>query len=161
MGKFNFTNQEDFEKVRTEAESFYESIKEVFCPYFQEKIAFNAKGLKHLKFKSDRQARSNEDQYARLKLFRFAPEVLKKSHTIQGVWETKKFEAQKTNSRWEHILISVRFYEFIAVIENIRVKVIIKEVQGGEKHFWSVIPYWGIDKDNSKRILHSGDPEHD
>ena len=161
MGKFNFKNQEDFEKIKTEAEAFYATIREVFCPYFKEKIAFNVKGLKHLKFKSDRQARTNNDQYARLRLLRFAPEVLNNSHTVQGIWEIKRFEEQKTNSRWEHILKEVRFYEFIAVLEDIRIKVIIKEVQGGQKHFWSVIPFWGIDKVTSKRILHSGDPEHD
>jgi len=53
------------------------------------------------------------------------------------------------------------FYEFIAVLDSIRLKVIVKEVSGGEKHFWSAIPYWGINKEASKRILHSGDPEHD
>ena len=53
----------------------------------------------------------------------------------------------------------VTFYEFIAVLDDVRVKVIVKEVQGGEKHFWSVIPCWGIDKTNSKRVLHSRDIE--
>ena len=96
MGKFNFKNQEDFEKIKTEAEAFYATIREVFCPYFKEKIAFNVKGLKHLKFKSDRQARTNNDQYARLRLLRFAPEVLNNSHTVQGIWEIKRFEEQKT-----------------------------------------------------------------
>ncbi len=55
----------------------------------------------------------------------------------------------------------VIFYEFFAVLEGVRAKVIVKEIQGGEKHFWSVIPYWGIDKENSRRVLHGGDPEYD
>jgi len=160
MGAFNF-NQQEFEKVKADAEAFYEKLPDIFCPYFQGKIAFNAKGLKHLRFKAERQARSHRDQYARLKLLHLAPEVLKKSHTVQGIWETKKFEQQKTNNRWENVLKTVRFFEFIAVLENIRIKVIVKEVEGGEKHFWSVIPFWGIDKVNSKRVLHSGNPEHD
>jgi len=96
MGKFNFKNQEDFEKIKVEAETFYATLQDVFCPYFKEKVAFE-----------------------------------------------------------------VKFYEFIAVLDNVRVKVVIKEVSGGQKHFWSVIPFWGIDKITSKRILHSGDPEND
>lgn len=160
MVKFNFNN-DDFVKTRYEAEDFYKTIGPVFCPYFGEKIVFNAKGLKHLKFKSDRQARPYTEQYPRLKLLRLAPEILKKSHTVQGIWKIKRFEDQKTNSRWDHILKDVTYYEFIAVLENVRVKVIVKEVSGGEKHFWSVIPFWGIDKIVSKRILHSGDPEND
>lgn len=161
MGKFNFKDEQDFERVRNDAEAFYATVSKVRCPYFGEEIAFNAKGLRHLKFKSDRQARPHNDQYSRLKLIRYASEVLKLSRTLQGTWSTKCFEVQKTNSRWERVLKDVTFYEFIAVLDNIRIKIIVKEVIGGEKHFWSIIPYWDIDIVNSKRILYSGDPEHD
>ncbi|MDO8443598.1 MAG: hypothetical protein Q7S78_01245 [Candidatus Azambacteria bacterium] len=161
MGKFNFKDEQDFERVRNDAETFYATVVKVRCPYFGEEIAFNAKGLRHLKFKSDRQARSHNDQYSRLKLISYAPEVLKLSRTLQGIWSKKCFEVQKTNNRWEHILKDVTFYEFIAVLDNVRIKIIVKEVIGGEKHFWSIIPNWGIDAVNSRRILYSGDPEHD
>lgn len=160
MGKFNF-DQEEFEKIRVEAEKIYRTSGSVYCPYLAEKISFNAKGPRHLKFKSDQQARLQKDQYPRLKLLHLAPQVLNKSHTLQGLWKTKRFETQNTNSQWKHTMKDVTFYEFIAVLENVRVKVIVKEVLGGEKHFWSVIPYWDIDMKNSKRILHSGNPEHD
>lgn len=161
MGRFNFKDEQDFEKVKTEAEDFYKTIGDVYCPYFKEAITFNVKGIKHLKFKSDRQARPRKDQYSRLKLLRLAPQILKQSHTLQGIWRLKRFEPQKTNQRWEHVLKEVVYYEFIAVLENVRVKVIVKEIHGGEKHFWSVIPFWGVDKATSKRILHSGDPNND
>ncbi|MCG2809350.1 MAG: hypothetical protein L6275_03360 [Candidatus Portnoybacteria bacterium] len=160
MGKFNL-NEKDFDEVKKNAEEFYVAIVEVYCPYFKEKVPFNSKGLRHLKFKTNQQARSREDQYVRLKLLSLAPRILKESHTLQGIWKHKQFESQKTNSRWEHVVKDVIFYEFIAVLDNLRAKVIVKEVHGGEKHFWSVIPYWGIDKNNSKRILYSGDPNHD
>lgn len=161
MGRFNFKDEEDFQRVRDEAEAFYGTIVEVYCPYLKEKIAFNVKGLKHLKFISDRQARPRKDQYSRLKLVRLAPEILKQSHTLQGVWEIKRFESQKTNSRWEYVAKEVTYYEFIAVVDTVRAKVIVKQVLGGEKHFWSVIPFWGIDKTTSRRVLHSGNPEDD
>jgi len=157
MGKFNFKDEKDFEKVKDEAEKFYNTIGDVYCPYFKEKIAFNAKGLRHLKFKSNRKARPRKDQYSRLKIIYLAPEILKQSHTLQGIGQIKKFEEQKTNSRWERIMKEVKYYEFIAVINNVRIKVVVKEVLGGEKYFWSVIPCWGIDKKTSKRILHSRD----
>ncbi len=161
MGRFNFKDEQDFERVRNDAETFYAVIGKVRCPYFGSDVAFNAKGLRHLKFKSDRQARSHKDQYSRLKLIRYAPEVLKLSKTLQGIWSVRRFEGQKTNSRWERVMKDVSYYEFIAVLDSVRVKVIVKEVAGGEKHFWSVIPFWGIDKNTSRRILHSGDLEHD
>lgn len=161
MGKFNFKDEKDFLKIKGEAEEFYKTIDNIYCPYLKEKVAFNTKGLKHLKFKSNRQARPRKDQYSRLKLICLAPEVLKQSHTLQGIWQIRRFETQKMNSRWEQIMKDVTYYEFIAVVDNVRVRVIIKQVLGGEKHFWSVIPFWGIDKTTSKRILHSGDLEND
>src|SRR6202044_2354511 len=98
------------------------------------------KGLKHLKFKSDGRPRAPQDQYARFKLLRFAPEIIKKSHTVQGIARTKRFEEQIINSRNESIIKEVDYYEFIAILEEIRMKVIIKEVIGGKKYFWSIIP---------------------
>jgi len=161
MGKFNFKDEKDFLEVKDEAEEFYKTINDIYCPYFKEKVSFNTKGLKHLKFISNRQARPRKDQYSRLKLIRLAPEVLEQSHTLQGIWQIRRFETQKMNSRWEHVMKDVIYYEFIAVVNTVRVRVIVKQVLGGEKHFWSIIPFWGIDKKTSKRVLHSGDLEND
>ena len=161
MGKFNFKDEADFESVKAKAEEVYATVGSVRCPYFPGDIAFNVKGIKHLRFKSDEVARSREDQYSRLKLVHLAPEVLKLSRTVQGIWQTRRFEMQKTHSRWEKVLKDVVFYEFMAVLKNVRVKVIVKEVAGGEKHFWSVIPFWGINREASTRVIHSGDPEND
>lgn len=51
---------EKFEEARNKAEIFYRSIGEVYCPYFKEKVAFNAKGWEHLRFNAPRQARAQE-----------------------------------------------------------------------------------------------------
>lgn len=66
-----------------------------------------------------------------------------------------------SNSRWEKKLLLVSYYEFIAVMENVRVKVIVKYVEGGEKFFWSIIPFWRVNGEVGKRILHSGNMEED
>src|ERR1044071_166509 len=160
MGKFNFKSDE-LESVRADAEGLYHKIGNVYCPYFSQPVAFNAKGIRHLKFKYDRHARPRQDQYARLKLLHLAPEVLGLSRTLQGIWHTRQFEFQKMHSRWDRVLRDVTFFEFIAVLDNVRIKVIVKQVGDGEKHFWSVIPFWRIGGDSKRRILHSGDPAHD
>jgi len=161
MGKFNFKDDQDFQKTRTSAEDFYTTIDAIHCPYFGEKIAFNAKGLRHLKFKTDKQARPHKDQYSRLKLIKYAPEILELSKTVQGIWSVRRFEEQKTNNRWEWTMKDVVYYEFIAVLDSVRVKVIVKQVAGEGKYFWSVIPFWGIDKSVGRRVLHSGNLECD
>ena len=53
----NDINPAKFEKARIEAEEFYKKIGYVRCPFFKEYVAFNAKGIEHIKFNRIRQAR--------------------------------------------------------------------------------------------------------
>ncbi|OHA83424.1 MAG: hypothetical protein A2937_03840 [Candidatus Yonathbacteria bacterium RIFCSPLOWO2_01_FULL_47_33b] len=152
---------ENFEEVRIKGEEFYKSIGEVHCPYFKEKISFGSQGLEHLKFKRRDKARLEQDQYMRLKLLHMAPEILKSSHTLQGLLETKKFERIRVHSRTDTVLKLVSYYEFIAVLKRNRVRIIIKQVEGGQKFFWSIVPFWGMNTETMGRILHEGAPEED
>ena len=154
-------NNEKFESLKESTELLYKSIGEVQCPYFGEKISFNAQGLEHIKFRGRNRARNREDQYVRLRYLKLAPEVVKRSHTIQGISSMRKIERQRTNSRWELVMCQVDYYEFIAVLEEVRMRIIIKSVNGSSKYFWSIIPFWRIDKDTKKRLLHNGNPEED
>ena len=155
-------DQEKFKETKLEAERFYKKISEVYCPYFKENISFNAKGLDHIKFKSWNKTRLVKDQYLRLKFLYLAPEVIKKSHTLQEFRETKNFERQKINSRWERRMVGVRYYAFVAILKGIRIKIIIKEIENSRKFFWSIYPYWKQKKDmngQNKKILYDGDLE--
>jgi hypothetical protein len=154
-------SQFQFEEVKTKAETHYGKLGEIYCPYFKERIVFNAMGLEHLKFKSRERARSQNDQYMRFKLLYLAPEIIRQSSTLQGKWETKKFEKKRVNSRTDTILMNVTYYEFIALIKRDRVKVIIKQIENSPKFFWSLIPFWGMDVNTQSRIFHEGEPEMD
>lgn len=147
-------SEADFELVRLEVERFYSSVGSVMCPYFNGAVVFNAKGMEHLKFKTRDKSRSRQDLYPRLKLLHRVPEVLKLSRTVQGIFRTRCFEEQKVNNRWERILKDVTFYEFIAVVDDIRIKVVVKEISGGVKHFLSVIPFWRFHRATGNRIIH-------
>jgi len=152
---------ENFDEVKLKGEELYKSLEGVHCPYFNEKIHFNAKGLEHLKFKKHDRARTRQDQYMRFKLLHLAPKVLRISKTLQGKWETKSFERVRVHSRTETVMKDIEYYEFVAVMEEVRVKIIVKRIADGELFFWSIIPYWGVNKKTKKRKLHSGYPEED
>ena len=154
---------EKFEQVKTEAEAFYKLIGEVLCPYFKENVSFNTKGLEHLKFSEKNKARVVADQYTRLRLLPLASKVLKMSHTLQDFYETRKFEKQNINSQWQHRMVKVCYYGFVAIINNVRVKIIVKQIEGGNKYFWSLIPFWKLRPGDfgNKKILHAGDMEND
>ena len=127
-------NITDFDLIKNKGENFYKTLGEVYCPYFKEKVPFSARGLEHF---------------------------LKSSHTVQGILETKKLERIRINSRTDTVLKPVVYYEFIAVIKRNRVKIIVKQIDGGQKFFWSLIPFWGMNKNTMSRILHDGLPEED
>lgn len=153
--------QEQFNEIKTKGETLYKSLGEIYCPYFKEKVSFNALGLEHLRFKERGTARSARDQFMRLKLLYLAPEILNLTHTLQGIRETKRFERMRMHSRTETVLIPVIYYEFITVIKRNRTKLIVKQVHNQEKFFWSIIPFWGMDNATRTRLFHDGDPEID
>ena len=112
-----------FKEEKEKVEKFYAGLGEVWCPYLKEKIIFNSKGKEHLKFKGRQRARSCEDQYSRFRILKYAPEIVQKSHTVQGLNKTKIFENIRSNQRNEKILVSVVYYEFVSVEkENIRIE---------------------------------------
>ena len=129
----------NFNNIKRKAEVFYSNLDRVYCPYFKESINFNSKGLDHIKMKSWNKARNRQDQYIRLKLIKLAPIVVNNSNTLQGYSQAKEFVRKKVNNRWDKILTDVSYYEFIAIIDDIRVRIIIKQIIGGQRYFWSII----------------------
>lgn len=157
---------EKFNQIKQEAEDWYKNVNKIVCPFLNRKVSFNAKGLDHIKFKAWNKARSVSDQYLRLKFLRLAPKILEKSGTLQEYNETKNFERIKSNSRWQKLMIPVKYYGFVAVLDyKIKVKIIIKEVHSGQPYFWSIIPFWKNKKhpitNEIKKVFHEGDPEND
>jgi len=152
----------NFKKLREKAETFYKEVGEIHCPYFNERISFNSKGLEHIKFKTKRKIRERKDAYMRLKNIHLAPQILKNSYTLQEKQNKKIFVDIKTNSRKETILKNCTYYGFLAIITDgnfeKRLKIIIRQIDGGQKHFWSIIPYW---KNNKEIKMHSGNLEED
>jgi len=46
-------------------------------------------------------------------------------------------------------------------VKRDRVKIIVKQIDSGEKFFWSIIPFWGMNDETKSRIFHEGEPEED
>ena len=106
-------------------------------------------------------SRARKDQYMRLRLIHLAPKVIRLSNTLQGISEIREFVRKKINNRWEKVLTNVVYYEYIAILEGIRIRIVVKTVLGGQKIFWSIIPYWRMDRQRNKRLLTEGRPETD
>jgi hypothetical protein len=149
-----------FNTIREKAEIDYKNIESVFCPYLKLEVAFNSKGLEHIKFKDRNKSRIREDQYIRLKCLILSPRIIEESHTLQGYQQRNEFVEIK-EKKWTHKLKTVNYFEFIAVIRReTRVRVIVREIEGGKPHFWSIIPFWKVDNSGIKHI-HNGKPHVD
>jgi hypothetical protein len=155
-----------FEKAKAIAEENYKTIGKVHCPYLNDDVSFNSKGLDHIKLKGWNKARLVSDQFLRLKFLKLAPEIIKKSHTLQEYKETKNFERMKISSRWENKMVLVRYYGFVSVCgecKDVRVKIIVKEIEGNGPYFWSIIPFWKNDNHpllkQIKKAFHEGNLE--
>ena len=158
---------EKFEKIKKESKEYYDKLGAIKCPYLNDKVHFNEEGFGHLLSKSWNRGRSLAEQYTRLKIFPKVVDIIKLSHTLQEFDERKMFVRQQIHSRWEKILKTVRYYVFIALLgdkNNFRIKIIIKQIEGGQPFFWSVYPSWRVVNDVSgdkKKVFYSGNLEED
>lgn len=159
MSPLNFTDLE-FYRVLGKAHELYQSLGQIRCPYFQANVHFNTRGFDHLRRKSWNRGRQRRDQFMRLRHLSRAPEILRLSRTVQGIEETHEWERRHKHGRWEKALVSVTYYEFVAVLEGRRFKVIVKQLPSKEYIFWSLIPFWRQDE-QGRRVLYDGDPTQD
>ncbi|PIS22853.1 hypothetical protein COT49_03030 [candidate division WWE3 bacterium CG08_land_8_20_14_0_20_40_13] len=113
----------------------FKQTKEVSCPAFGgNKIYFNAKGINHLLYKGSRSRRDNKRIETNIRLLPRAIKVLQAMPYFQ----------EESNYKKENV--SYKFWAFEAVINDRRIKVVIRQVGNGQKHFWSVIPAWRKDR---------------
>lgn len=159
MASLDFTDAE-FWHLRQQTAELYTTFKQIWCPYFEAPVHFNTDGFRHIAFKAWNRGRDKRDQFMRLKFLTRAPVILEKSHTVQGTLVTHEWQRRRRHGRREKLLLAVTYYEFIAVLNNRRFKVIVKERAGGERIFWSLIPFWGRTREG-KRVLHEGNPAED
>ena len=121
--------------------TYKNQIREIFlknttvhCPALGEKIVFNAKGINHLIYKSNRSRRDKERILTNIRLLPRAIDLLSRA----TFWQEEDSYTKDT--------IVYTFWAFEAVVDGRRIKVIVRQIGNGKKHFWSVIPAWRRDR---------------
>jgi hypothetical protein len=162
----NYTSSySKFKKLKKDVREDYLELKYVYCPYFGEKVYFSSEGFKHMFFRGLKKLKERDfnSKFMRLKLFKFAPKLLRITKTLQEYCTSHQFIPVEFNKRKEKILKLVKYWGFIAIIDDRRIKVIIKQIGNGKKKFWSIIPNWITRKTGrgNQIISHTGDLEND
>ena len=121
-------------------EEYYKGIKKVYCPYFKDNIYFTGDGFDHIRFKKKHAVRPFKDMRMRIDLLPTVLKIIGASHTLQNRSLRRRFEYRYVNSRKESALTDVTYYEFVAIMDERRVRVVVKQIENFEKIFLSVIP---------------------
>lgn len=139
-------SETNLEAVKEIARKFYFSTKFVRCPALENQvISFTSEGLNHLYYKNTR-PRISHDQFMRLKVLDLAKKLLEITTTIQEKEEIIQDFDVKINKKRQKISKSVKYFGFIAILENKKIKVIVRKVRDGQLQFWSIIPFWKTTK---------------
>ena len=133
----------NYDKIREDAHSFYQKIGAVRCPALNNEVVhFNAEGFNHLIYKGRRRERSKNDQITKFKLLPKAKTIVEISTTHQEYDESLTTIRKKRFGKTVEETTTVKYWGFVGIIQNFRVKVIVRQIGNGQKHFWSVIPAW-------------------
>ncbi len=154
----------NYEKLKENAQNFYNGIGKVFSPVFNQDIYFPSESFNHIIFKRAHSEREKSSQILRFKLLPLAVKLIKTSTTYQEFEETiKEFEVKSFKKKIRKTK-PVKYWGIIAIIDGRKIKVIIRKIgDNGTMHFLSIIPDWTTNKYRDIRFFTTmnGNPEED
>jgi hypothetical protein len=117
------------EKHREEIAKFkdlYKRIGSVACPYFGgEKVYFTRNGFNHL-LRKGKQARISSEQVERLRLIQYCKKILGSEGSLVEY---------RSSVRPSTI---AQFWGFTARLDKLHVKLVVRQIDTGRKHFFSI-----------------------
>lgn len=144
----------NYEKTREDAHHFYQNIKRIRCPVLnKEFVHFTAEGFNHLIYKRARKERNKNEQINKFKLLSKAKNIIEISTTYQEYDESITQVRKKRRKKIVQESAIVKYWGFIAIMQGYRIKVIVRQIGRGQKHFWSVIPAWSTNQYKDIKII--------
>jgi hypothetical protein len=130
-----------FNQNKEKAKLIYNNQKNIYCPYFKDKIILNSDGFHHLQF-SARRERSKEEQLLKFNLLSLAIHIIKNSGTLQE-YRKNLIEVGKKGKDGLTLAKQVEYWGFIAIMgeRQIKIETILRRIGDGNIIFWSVMPY--------------------
>ncbi len=142
-----------YEKSKEKAKDIYSKIGRIECPALSnEFVTFSRVGFNHL-VRKGRIPRTKNEQKRRFTLIPYIEGIIKNPKA--KVLYREKTIKYKANRHGEKILIEskAKFWAFEEKVERCRIKVIIRQLGDGNKHFFSVISDEVIIDNQNKKSL--------
>jgi len=116
---------------------FYSKIGRVWCPALDDSVVFNSMGFRHLLRKRGKR-RPGSEQQRRLALLSHAQDIIADSGVI--VTHEKRVAVQSTHRYGEKIekTTSADFWVLTASRNDETIKIVIRQFEEGNKHFFSI-----------------------
>ncbi len=131
-------NKMGYEACKKWAKDFYKKIGTIFCPALDNQyISFNNTGFTHIIRKMS--VRSRNEQKRRFLLLPKIESILKNPQAVIVYRkEEKKVEVKK---KYIKILKEsvIHYWTFVYFTDSKRIKVVIRQINNGAKHFYSVM----------------------
>lgn len=129
--------ESNYKKAKRNAEKSYKKIVNVWSPAFEEHIGFNSTGFDHLAWKQ-RKMRSKEEQMRRFSLIPDAARIIVSS--VMATEHRSTITTHETYRRNRRKIITSRadFWSFTEKRDGKTITVIVRQFEGGKKHFFSV-----------------------
>jgi hypothetical protein len=153
----------NYEKIREDAQKLYNDFIDVLCPALNTSVSFSSHGFNHLIYRKGRSERDRTSQIMRFKLLVRAYELIALTTTFQEYEDSlKEFRIKRYKKKIETTK-QVQYWGLIAIIDNRKIKVILRKIGDGNLHFWSVIPAWVTNKSRDGKFITTmkGNPEND
>ena len=152
-----------YEKIRQDTSVWYKKLQPINAPSLDQLVHFTAEAFEHTKYKRARAERDRSSQIMRLKMLPRAITLIGLSTTIQEYEEISKVVSVKRKKKRVQESKQIQYWGLIAIIENRKIKVILRKIGNGQLHFWSVIPAWTTNKLRDAKLVSmmKGLPEED
>lgn len=128
-----------YEKAKQQAKQIYSKIGRIKCPALgDEYVLFTSAGFDHL-LRKGRIPRTRNEQKRRFTLLPYVEQIVK-NPTAKIVYR-KTGTKEKINRHGEKILIEsvAHFWTFADKVDDCVVKIVIRQLEGKDKHFFSVM----------------------
>ena len=139
-----------FDERKKKASRIYSTEKSIYNPYFKSRILLDSEGFRHLQFSAGRE-RSKREQLLRFSLLPLALDTIRKAGTIQ---EYRKVLAPIGRKRRDGFrqMKEVEYWGLVAIVgeKRIKIRTILRKVEGESITFWSVMPYQKIKSGHQK-----------
>ena len=146
----------DYEEIRKKALDKYSAYRPVPCLAFGgELIHFTSEGFNHLVYPKPKKPRDPRAQILRFDMLDRGKKILEVSSTFQEYEEY--LEYKKVNRRGKYIELPtvIKMWGFVAVIQNFRVKVVVRQEGNGKRQFLSVAPAWFTKQYRDMKLIHN------